>query len=237
MSVRLSCQTFIHPNSLCYFLCSLGHIWLSGLWVHVAGSCWASCPLTPVFLSRAPLSALSAQCVPLFATALIQVQDLALAEFHEVCTDPPLQPENVALGVIMSTTTHRLVSLANLLRCIQSHVTNKMLNITCPTTDPWGVPHHWSPLGHGAIDQSSLSATIQQSPYSPNSLCFKGSWDLYIRALFFSERPYVATYYFSDLLSSSLVLFFWNLPLPLQPTWTVWLNTICVRLNSDFPFS
>jgi len=64
---------------------------------------------------------------------------------------------------------HSLVSLANLLRVHSiplSMSPTKILNIVGPITDHLrNTTRHCSPLGHRAINCSTLSATIQQTSY------------------------------------------------------------------------
>ncbi|KAK4824261.1 hypothetical protein QYF61_012527 [Mycteria americana] len=120
-----------------------------------------------VFLLRAALNPFSAQPVFVLEIAPTRVQDLALGlvELHEVCMGPLLKPVKVPLD---GTPSLQHVDCTTQLGVI-SKLAEGALNPTVPVADKdrplRNVTHHWSPLGHGAIDCNSLSVTIQPIPY------------------------------------------------------------------------
>lgn len=85
----------------------------------------------------------------------------ALLKLHEVCMHPALKLVEslrmVSVPFSVLITPQGLASSANFLN-FTVHVTNKYL----PQRN---AIHHWSPLGHKAIDCNSLSGTMQPIPY------------------------------------------------------------------------
>ncbi|PKU45108.1 hypothetical protein llap_4594 [Limosa lapponica baueri] len=128
-----------------------------------------------VLLLRAALNPFSLQHVCVFGIASTHMQDfvLALVEFHEVRTGPPLKPVKVPLDgtsslqcVDCSTQLGVICKLAAGALNLTVHVADREVKQYrfnyCPLRN---YSHHWSPLGHQAIDHNSLSVTVQSIPY------------------------------------------------------------------------
>ena len=80
---------------ICFFWCSSGYGWLSGLWGHIAGPCPSSYSLQnhQVLFSRTVLYPIIPKIVLIVDAAITQVQDLVLgfAESREVLLNPQLK--------------------------------------------------------------------------------------------------------------------------------------------------
>ncbi|PKU36192.1 hypothetical protein llap_13505 [Limosa lapponica baueri] len=124
---------------------------------------------------RAALNPFSTQPILVLGIAPTDMQDLALAlvELQEVHTGPSLKPVKISLDGIPSlqhidgTTQLGVISkLAEGALKPTVSVANKDVKQYWSQYQPLrNTTHHWLPLGHRAIDRSSLSAAIQPIPY------------------------------------------------------------------------
>ncbi|KAK4811014.1 hypothetical protein QYF61_015718 [Mycteria americana] len=131
-----------------------------------------------VLLHRAALNPFSTQPVFVLEIAPTHVQDLALGlvELHEVPMGPPLKPVKVPLdGIPSLRCTNRTTQLGVICRLAEGalnptvHVADKDVKQHRSQYQPLrNATHHWSPLGHRAVDRNSLSVTIQPIPYPPS---------------------------------------------------------------------
>ncbi|KAK4827407.1 hypothetical protein QYF61_017837 [Mycteria americana] len=136
-----------------------------------------------VLLLRVALNPFSAWPVFVFGIAPTHVQDLelGLVELHEVRTGPLLKPVKVPLDGIPflqcvdhTTQVGIIGKLAEGALNPTVHVTDKDIKHHQSQYQPLrNATHHWSPLGHRAIDHNSLSATIQPISYPPNGPSIK----------------------------------------------------------------
>ncbi|GAB0206720.1 mitochondrial enolase superfamily member 1 [Grus japonensis] len=131
-----------------------------------------------VLLLRAAFNPFSTQPIVVLGNAPTHVQDLALGlvELHAVHTGSPLQPVKVPLdgipplqGVDHTTQLGVVGNLAEGALDPTVHLPDKDVE-QCRSQDRplRNATRHCSPLGHGAVDRNSLSATIQLIPYPPS---------------------------------------------------------------------
>jgi len=116
-----------------------------------------------------------------FPRPMYRTLHLALLNFMRFTQGPPLKPVKVPLDGIPSlqhvNCSIQLAVVSKLAEDALSptvHVTNKDVKQHWPQYQPLRhTTHHWTLLGHRAIDCNSLSATIQPIPYPLSGPPFK----------------------------------------------------------------
>lgn len=162
------------------FWCFPGCAWLSGLRAHY----WFTSQLfthknPQVLLHSAALRDLFSQSLLMYAIVLIQVQNIAVIESHEVLMNPlpkifqPFPGWNpfccvkfiAQLPVISKLAECALDLTVSLIKILKSNSpkTRALRNIT----------HHQPPPGHRAIDHNSLPLSTQTIPYPLHSSPFQ----------------------------------------------------------------